>query len=278
MEESECPSDYNRIQKIKKGTRGTVYEVEKDGKRFALKEISKDRFQDDQIEVIKKRLEIQKSLEHPNILPVLEILEDCEFLKIVMELCSCDLLNFRKSLKIDPMGSSTRKDIQHIFRQIVETVLYLEDKNLIHNDIKLENVVIHNGIPKLIDFDMIESYVCDEEGKTDLSAYRTYSYYMAPEMCQHGYTTKVNSWQLGMLLYGLLVDEDIPVNILQNYQRNRYADYRQRYEFVAKNAPSIPEELEKEPIACDLVTKLLQPDPNLRLCVKEILEHPYLRV
>jgi len=259
---------YKKISFLGDGARGKVYEVEKDGKSYALKDISKVRLDDSEILTMKFNLEIQKNLDHPNINKVFEIFEDTFSIVAIMELCQDDLYKKRKTLD--------RKEIPNIFRQIVEAVLYLEDKNLIHNDIKLANVVMCNGIPKLTDFDRVESYICDKEGKTNMTGYEGYEYYMAPEMCRNGYTIKINSWQLGMLLYGLLADKYRPVNIEKNFYQ-KYTRHMDGYEYVSKNAPSIPENLKENPLAYDLLSKLLQPDPNLRPPVREILEHPYLK-
>ena len=99
---------------------------------------------------------------------------------------------------------------------------------------------------------------------------------------QKGYTNKVNSWQLGMILYALLATklftrDIIPQPISDSIYIKKLND-REMYKLVKETPIQIPEEVKlKTPEGYDLLIKLLQADPNLRIPVSEILSHPYFQ-
>ncbi|KPI91804.1 PAS domain-containing serine/threonine-protein kinase [Papilio xuthus] len=95
-------------------------------------------------------LSLLTTLKHPNIVSVLDVFENDKYFQMVMEKhgAGMDLFEFieRRPRLDEPL-------ISYIFRQIGQAVEYLHSLNILHRDIKDENVIIDNKFHvKLIDF------------------------------------------------------------------------------------------------------------------------------
>lgn len=112
---------------------------------------------------------------------------------------------------IDTHPDISEQKLEHIFGQIVSLVQYLHRHNVVHSDLKLENIIIdeHNTVA-LIDFDL--SFICENnEGVVFDSSFGTIQY-IAPESYDlHLYSKKSDVWQVGVILF-ILVTHKYPVN------------------------------------------------------------------
>jgi serine/threonine protein kinase len=118
----------------------------------------------------------------------------------------------------------TRKEIQHIFRQIVDAVAHLHRHNIVHRDIKDENVIVDSiGHVQLIDFGSA-AYLKPEQ-KFDTFA-GTLDY-CAPEVLRgNTYTGPPQDiWSLGILLYTLIYKENPFYNIDEIMSRDLRIPY-----------------------------------------------------
>jgi len=144
---------------------------------------------------------------------------------------SSSLLNLTQPQPQPQIQPHMKNDIYKIFEQIANGVKYLHSFNIVHCDLKLENIVISDdklNMIKIIDFDL--SFVAKhEEGKLFENSFGTMKY-IAPEsydLCI--YSKKSDIWQLGIVLFVMLTgkfpfDYDIlPVNLHSNlYRRNDF--------------------------------------------------------
>lgn len=118
----------------------------------------------------------------------------------------------------------TRAEIQHIFRQIVDAVAHLHRHNIVHRDIKDENVIVDStGHVQLIDFGSA-AYLKPEQ-KFDTFA-GTLDY-CAPEVLRgNTYTGPPQDiWSLGILLYTLIYKENPFYNIDEIMSRDLRIPY-----------------------------------------------------
>lgn len=92
--------------------------------------------------------------------------------------------------------------IANIIRQILKTLIYLNHKNIIHRDIKLENIIFERSIStiKIIDFG-IAFQTKDKEKMTNRVGT---PFYMAPEVWTKCYDEKCDIWSLGVVMYALM--------------------------------------------------------------------------
>ncbi len=84
-------------------------------------------------------IEILKNLEHPNIMKVYECFVDNKNYYIVSELCDQGHL-LSKMEKLERMDQIV---VKYLMDQIFNAVAYLHSKNILHGDIKLENVLLY---------------------------------------------------------------------------------------------------------------------------------------
>ncbi|CAD8104485.1 unnamed protein product [Paramecium primaurelia] len=178
------------------GSFGTVYQVLdlKTNKNYACKIISKALlYQYNAESMIRQEIQIQSTLNHKNILKVYHSFEDNQNIYIISEYCSKGSLQF-------PKTPYQEKDVFNICISLLGALDCLHSNKIIHRDLKLDNVFLHeDGTYKLGDFgwatyiDKVEPILC---GTTE---------YMPPEVVlkqQHDY--KVDCYSLGALIYILL--------------------------------------------------------------------------
>jgi serine/threonine protein kinase len=97
---------------------------------------------------IRKEVNIMQNLDNEGVLKLIENVETLTKINLVVEYGGeYSLLEYVK--RNYPLSIPKVKDISY---QLIKAIAYLHDKNIVHRDIKLQNVLIHNDKIKLIDF------------------------------------------------------------------------------------------------------------------------------
>ena len=128
---------------IGEGGYGSVIKVihKSTGQVRAMKIISKDNLRPGYTELeIFREINILKKLEHPNIMKLFEFYSDDDSFYLINEFCSEGDL----SEKLAKVGRFNEKIVKLLMFQIFSAVLYLHSNNVIHGDLKLENVMVDN--------------------------------------------------------------------------------------------------------------------------------------
>jgi len=202
-----------------------------------------------------KRLENNK-----HVTELYDIIDSGDRIWVVMEYASGgELFDFVKAKS--PLSDSIAREV---FRPIVKVVAYMNTLNLVHRDLKLENVLLDNrGQIRLADFGFSRDYN-PEDGLVE-SVCGT-PHYSPPEVIKAiPYNPiYVDSWSLGVILYVILCG-DFPFKGLS------IPELLQSIVKAEIVIPPNPTEM-----AADLITKLLNPDPNQRLSPTEIMKHPWM--
>jgi len=194
---------------------------EKYGRKVALKIISKKKAPVDfQQKFLPRELEVMKILDHPNIIRLFDIIFINDKIVMVMEMAGHgDLLEYVKL-----RGAIPDEKAKVMYAQLVSAVDYLHSLNIVHRDLKCENILldIENNI-KLSDFGFSRFQHPDQMSRT----YCGSAAYAAPEVLQgipyHG--TAYDVWSLGVVLYimvcGSMPYDDSDVKKMIRYQLER---------------------------------------------------------
>ena len=211
-----------------------------------------------------KQINILKTLDHPNIIKIYEFYSTDKYIYIINELCTGGEL-FNKIVEVKYFTESTAC---FIMRQLLSAVAYCHDKGVIHRDLKPENILIENSEEKNKEFfniKIIDFGTCEILKKKKLTEQIGTSFYIAPEVLKNGYNEKCDLWSCGVILYILLSgcppfygksEKEIFQKILDG-----------KIDF---NKNKIWSKISDE--AKNLVTKLLQVDPQKRISASEALE------
>ncbi|RPI66536.1 MAG: protein kinase, partial [Ignavibacteriales bacterium] len=199
-------SHYKIIEKLGEGGMGVVYKA-KDSKLDRLVAIKFLTSGSSNNEENKARF-IQEakaaaSLNHPNILSIYEIDKDEKNQFIVMEFIEGDVL---KSLLKAGKSVSLDQAISWVI-QTAKGLKVAHDRNIVHRDIKSENLMItKDGQVKIMDFGIAKLKGSSGLTKTGMSV-GTLSY-MSPEQVQGiGVDQRSDIWSLGVVFYELLTGE-----------------------------------------------------------------------
>ena len=193
---------YKKIEIIGAGAFADVYRAKniKTKEYVAIKEIKKIRINEERI---KTEIEIMKKLKSENSVKLIEIFESKESFYLILELC---YLNIEEYLKNRNEGLSI-EEIKEILLDLNKVFKEMNEKKIIHRDIKASNILIslnklkiNKTIFKISDYGLSKLL----EINNSKSNYGT-SKIMSPE-CLKGelITSKSDIWSLGILIYYML--------------------------------------------------------------------------
>nr|BCU41349.1 calcium-dependent protein kinase [Gentiana scabra] len=260
---------YELGRELGRGEFGVTYLAtdKSNGEVFACKSISKKKLRTRiDIEDVRREVEIMKHLpEHPNIVTLKDTYEDDNAVHIVMELCEGGELFDR----IVARGHYTERAAAVVTRTIVEVIQMCHKHGVIHRDLKPENFLFANKKEtaplKTIDFGLSVLFKPGERFDEIVGS----PYYMAPEVLKRDYGPEVDVWSAGVILYILLCG--VPPFWAETEQGVAQAIIKSVVNFKRDPWPKVSDS------AKDLVKKMLNPDPKLRLSAKEVLDHPWLQ-
>ena len=213
----------------------------------------------EELQNFRREVELLKPLDHPLIAEFFELIEDDTNFYLVMEyVANGNLLDF-----VNSQGGVSETIARHYFCELVSAVEYLHAQmRICHRDLKAENVLLdsHNNI-RLIDFGLSTRFTSENPFLSTVCGTPAYA---SPEMLQgKKYTASSDVWSLGVLLYAMVAGE-LPFSD-ENMQR-----LMKRIVFTE---PRYPEDL--SPQLRNLLEKLFQKDPESRITLEKIKEHPW---
>jgi serine/threonine protein kinase len=143
---------YKVLRLIGEGGMATVYEAEHEilATRVAIKVLNPILSANSQIrERFKNEAKIMASLNHPNIVKVIDFDDQPQQLSIVLELLEGEDLD-EKMKKNGPLND---EELNNIFSQTLSAFEYAHSKGIVHRDIKPANIyILPNGTVKILDF------------------------------------------------------------------------------------------------------------------------------
>jgi len=191
--------EYHLVDFLGAGGMGEVYRGvhNKIGRVAAIKVMTQAVLSDDMTQRFFNEGRIQANLHHPNIATLYDFLEFDGQPCIVMEFIDGESLAER----IQPYTPLPLAEIIYIFQAVVEAIAYIHRHNVIHRDIKSNNIKISSqGAVKLLDFGIAKAPM--SPGLTAVGGIIGTLAYLSPEQVRGGAAdARSDIWALGVLLY-----------------------------------------------------------------------------
>jgi len=275
VEVSDIAQRYKMQEELGSGAQATVYKGQnkKTGGKVAIKVLESQELEDDELfDALRMEIGLLRQLNHPYVVNVVEVVRDKSYIYIIQECLSGGEL-FEHLLAKGPFKEDYALAI---FAQVTLAVEYLHSVDVVHRDLKAENIVFAaKGSPviKFIDFGGACTWA-QEEGLTGLVGTPQY---VAPEVVTgYGedaptdapYGKGCDMWSIGVLLY-VMLSKTMPF---------RAKEVDQLLKQVVKGKFAFkPEDRWRNvsPVAKDLISKLLVVEPAKRLTVQQVREHPW---
>ncbi|XP_060167051.1 calcium/calmodulin-dependent protein kinase kinase 2 isoform X2 [Globicephala melas] len=217
------------------------------------------------IEQVYQEIAILKKLDHPNVVKLVEVLDDPneDHLYMVFE-----LVNQGPVMEVPTLKPLSEDQARFYFQDLIKGIEYLHYQKIIHRDIKPSNLLVgEDGHVKIADFG-----VSNEFKGSDALLSNTVGTpaFMAPESLSE--TRKIFSgkaldvWAMGVTLYCFVFGQcpfmDERIMCLHSKIKSQALEF--------PDQPDIAEDLK------DLITRMLDKNPELRIVVPEIKLHPWV--
>ncbi|KIJ68540.1 hypothetical protein HYDPIDRAFT_82801 [Hydnomerulius pinastri MD-312] len=267
-----------RGELIGKGTYGRVYLAlnATTGEMIAVKQVEipttasdkSDSRQASFVQALKMESETLKDLDHPHIVAYLGFEETPSFLSIFLEYVpggsvgSC----------LRDHGKFDEEVTKSFAAQILDGLAYLHSKNIIHRDLKADNILVEKtGICKISDFGISKR---TDEDQGAYTAMQGTVFWMAPEVIGsqrgRGYNNKVDIWSVGCVVLEMWAgrrpwpDEDFFTVMFKVSHEGK--------------SPPIPHDVILSDLATDFKERCFAVHPDARATAQELIQHPYLKL
>ena len=232
------------------------------GKLVAIKSFNKKKLLSEHSkQKIKTEIDILKKLKNSNFFTkIYDTFQTETHILIVMEFICADLLGFiRKREKL------SEKISKIIFIQIIQGLKYMHKFNIVHRDIKLDNLLLDlSNTIKICDFGVSKVLKSPDEIMYDQCGTPAY---IAPEVFGNsGYKGfSCDIWSLGVTLYYMLKGEQpFKGKNLEELKKNIFGQKCNKIEFISEEAG-------------DLLDKMLKKNPEERITLDEIFNHKWIK-
>ncbi|KAJ3303343.1 hypothetical protein HDV03_003992 [Kappamyces sp. JEL0829] len=266
--------DYELRQVIGQGSSAMVYlaTYKPNGKPVSIKVIDLDMFERNQIDELRRELQIMTLSRHQNLLPVYGSFVSGSKLYIVTPVLSA-------GSGLDIMKTAFQRGMEEaviatILKQVLQGLEYLHAHGLIHRDIKAGNLLVNSdGLVQLADFGVSSSLTDHGARGTSRKTFVGTPCWMAPEvMDQSGYNYKADIWSFGITALELA---------------NGHAPYAKfpPMKVLMLTLQNPPPTLDRDKTFHkyskafkDMIDACLQKEPTKRPTAEKLLAHPFFKI
>ena len=213
---------------------------------------------------------IMKKLFHPNVISFKDVFKDVklDYFYIVMEYANDgDLSKKIKAQKQKTFGEKyfSEEKILQYFYQICRGLQYIHSKNIIHRDIKSQNIfLMKNGKIKIGDFGIAKALT---NSKNNASTVIGTPYYFSPEIINGElYNYKTDIWSLGVVLYEMCC-------LKLPFESNNIAQLS--IKIMKGKYDPIPNKYSRN--MANLIKDMLNLDQKLRPSITEVMQSPLIK-
>ncbi|KAJ3550235.1 hypothetical protein NMY22_g585 [Coprinellus aureogranulatus] len=241
-------------------------------KQVELPKTASDKANTHQLNVLKAlkfESDTLKDLDHPNIVQYLGFEESTDHLSIFLEYVPGGSV----SALLQAHGRLREEIVTSFLYQILSGLEYLHSKNIIHRDLKADNILVEpTGVCKISDFGISKKASDLHQGGRAHTMMRGTVYWMAPEVVSsdggQGYDVKVDIWSVGCIALemwsGRRPWNDLPMMPVMFKL------------FTEKSSPPVPDDVQLSPLAEAFRLECFHVDPQKRPHARVLKKHVYL--
>ncbi|MBN3303766.1 STK33 kinase, partial [Amia calva] len=241
---------------------------------WAIKKVHREKAGSSGVKMLEQEVSILKHVNHEHIIHLKEVLETPTNMYLVTELCKGgELKDFLLKKKC-----FTENETRQIISSLAGAIAYLHKKDIVHRDLKLENILVKsehndNSNEMQVNIKVTDFGLAEQKGgsgsRNMLQATCGTPIYMAPEVINgHDYSQQCDVWSVGVIMYMLLCGEPP----FKASSEDRLFDLITKGDLTFTKPVwwTISDGAKK------LLQQLLEVDPAYRITVHELLDDPWI--
>ena len=280
---------YKFIKEISKEGSNKVYLATKieDGKYYAIKKIDRSYLTDKRYKkYVNNEIFILKQINCEYTIKFYNLLGDLNYIYLVFEYCNGGDLEMCLKKQLELYGRAfSQEQVQHIMKQVIAGFVYLHSAEILHRDIKLDNLLVQfpteedkknlnmlKAKIKITDFGFARYLKGANLAKSVLGSPKNMDPHILEKMARidnnndFGYDKKADIWSLGTATYELLI----------GCPAFEASSYEQLLEKIEKGEYRIPHQVTLSIEAISFLNGMLQYNPERRLDVFELSKQYFL--